>query len=120
MEQTAGIAAAVAVGRGFGLCADQATLLQETNNTVVWLRPDPVIAKVATRPGAVHGLRVEHAIAVELADALAETARPVSGAVPTRHDETGYVVTLWERLESADRPEVAPAVVEGSLRRLHA
>jgi Ser/Thr protein kinase RdoA (MazF antagonist) len=120
MEQPAGLAAAVAVGRSFGLSGDQATLLQETNNTVVWLKPDPVIAKVATRPSAESGLRREHALAVQLAEVEAETARPLSGAIPTRHHETGYVVTLWERLDRTRQPGAPPDAVEASLCRLHA
>jgi hypothetical protein len=108
------------VGQIFGLRGRQPTLLQETNNTVVWLKPDPVIAKVASRPNAEPGLLLEHAIAAQLAERQAETARPMSGTGPTRHGETGYLVTLWERLEDTGDHDPAPSLVEVSIRRLHA
>ena len=40
----------------------------------------------------------------------------------SRHSGTGFVVTLWERMEGSDRAAlpVAPEVLAGSLRRLHA
>jgi hypothetical protein len=40
---------AVESGRHIGLTISDPVLVQETNNTVVWLYPEPVIAKVATR-----------------------------------------------------------------------
>ena len=61
--------AAVEVAEEAGLAARDPVLLHETNNTVVWLRPEPVIAKVGTRPAAATDLRVEHAVATELAAA---------------------------------------------------
>jgi len=39
-------AAACRVAARFDLPTDQPAVLQESNNTVVWLRPHPVIAKV--------------------------------------------------------------------------
>ena len=43
---TPGVQAAVEVAGQFGLTVEDPTLIQETNNTVVWLRPHSVIAKV--------------------------------------------------------------------------
>ena len=120
VEHSAGFAAAVAVGESFGIHGDQAVLLQETNNTVVWLKPHPVVAKVATRRSNEPRLRSEHTLAAQLAALGAETVRPLRGTIPTKDDETGYVVTLWERLEATGRQEeVAPTEVETSFLRLH-
>ena len=46
MNMTPGMRAAINVASRLGLHADDPVLIQETNNTVVWLRPHPVIAKV--------------------------------------------------------------------------
>ena len=73
--------AAVEVGEAYGVDASAPVLLQETNNTVVWLRPSPVIAKVATRADAKLDLRLEHAVGTELAAVGADIASPLPGAV---------------------------------------
>jgi hypothetical protein len=45
---TPGYRAAIEVAEELGLTLDGPLLIQETNNTVVWLRPYPIIAKVGT------------------------------------------------------------------------
>jgi Ser/Thr protein kinase RdoA (MazF antagonist) len=94
-------------------------LLQETNNTVVWLRPEAVVAKVATRPDARNDLRLEHAIAVELVAVGGEIAAPLPATAPIAHEETGFVVTLWERLDSIDGAPLKASDLLQSLGRLH-
>src|SRR5919109_3867084 len=94
--------AAVEVGEAQGVDASAAVLLQETNNTVVWLRPSQVVAKVATRPDGKVALRLEHAVGTELAALGAEIAAPVPGIDAVEHAATGFVVTLWERLVLLD------------------
>lgn len=115
-----GVRAAVDIGGRFGLVVEEPVLLQETNNTVVWLRPEAVVAKVATRADAQADLRLEHAVAAELAAVGAEIAAPLPDALPTTHEESGFVVTLWEKVDGISRSEVAPADLARSLRRLHA
>jgi Ser/Thr protein kinase RdoA (MazF antagonist) len=114
----AGFRAAVEVAHQLGLATGEAHLIQETNNTVVWLRPHPVIAKVATRPGNFEDIIREHAVASALAAGGAPIAAPLPGAGPVEHPATGFVVTLWERLEGAHGPVPGP-VVAAALRRLH-
>ena len=111
--------AAVEVGRAYAVHASEPTLLQETNNTVVWLRPSPVIAKVATRAEAKVDVRLEHAVGSELAALGAEIAPPLPGAEPVEHPATGFVVTLWERLEPVNG-EVPTRSLSRSLAALHA
>lgn len=117
---TSAVRAATDVAGGFGITNTDPVLLQETNNTVVWLRPEPVVAKVAVRADSQDEVRREHAVASELGALGAEVARPLLGTWPVSHSGTGFVVTLWERLEGSDRVAVAPEVLAGSLRRLHA
>lgn len=111
--------AAVEVATACGIQVTEPALLQETNNTVVWLRPSPVVAKVATRPASKLGVRREHAVASELATLGANIAVPLPGLEPVEHLPTGFVVTLWERLERLD-VELADRALSDSLAALHA
>lgn len=111
--------AAVEVGTACGIGVTEPVLLQETNNTVVWLRPSPVVAKVATRTASKLGVRLEHAIGSELATLGADIAIPLRGLEPVEHRPTGFVVTLWERLERVEAQE-ADRSLSHSLAALHA
>jgi Ser/Thr protein kinase RdoA (MazF antagonist) len=113
------VQAAIEAAEQFGILTTDPLLLQETNNTVVWLRPEPVVAKVAVREDSKAEIRLEHAVAVELAALGAEIARPVPGMSPVLHPTSGFVVTFWERLRGTDRTLVAPSELAGSLLRLH-
>ena len=103
----------------YGIGADDPVVLQETNNTVVWLRPHDVIAKVGTRSDSREELVREYEVARALAAAGAAVASPFADSFPTTHQSTGFVVTLWDRLERDDSAEPLAAVVGESLRRLH-
>lgn len=115
----ADITAAVEVAAAFGVASTDPKLLQETNNTVVWLRPEAVIAKVATRPDARNDLRLEHAIALELTAVGGEIAAPLPATRPIAHEDTGFVVTLWERLDGVDQAPMRSGDLLRSLGRLH-
>jgi len=116
---TSAVRAATEVAAQFGILSADPVLLQETNNTVVWLRPEPVVAKVAVRAHSQDDIRLEYAVALELDALEAEVARPMRGTQPISHAGTGFVVTLWERLEGSDRASVPPEELAESLRRLH-
>ena len=111
--------AAVAVAERLGLTVYEPVLVQETNNTVIWLAPQAVIAKVATHPESGERLMREHAIASELAERGAPVASPLPGATPVRDAETGFVVTLWCRLENDAGRRVRGQAIGASLRELH-
>ncbi len=115
----ADITAAIEVAEAFDVVSTDPMLLQETNNTVVWLRPHAVVAKVATRLDARNDLRLEHAIARELVAVGGEIAAPLPATEPVAHEETGFVVTLWERLDGFDRAPVTAGDLFQSLGRLH-
>ncbi|MGH9047002.1 MAG: aminoglycoside phosphotransferase family protein [Acidimicrobiales bacterium] len=96
---------------------DDSVVLQETNHVVVWLRPAPVVAKVAVRHRKDEDLYREHALATELAALGAEVAVPF--ADPTVHAPTGLLVTLWEHLGQRTTAPVGSEELAASIRRLH-
>jgi Ser/Thr protein kinase RdoA (MazF antagonist) len=111
--------AACRVGAGFGYATDDALVLQETNNTIVWLRPHSVIAKVGKWRHSEESLVREHAVGTALAVRGAPIAPPVPGVGPKRDEETGFTVTLWTRLDNDPNGVVAALEVGRSLRELH-
>jgi hypothetical protein len=119
-EVNPAIRAAVEVAHQFGIDSDEPELLQETNHTVVWLRPRAVIAKVGTRRDAEENLIREFAVAAALSALDAPVVRPLPASIPTRHYDTGYFVTLWQRLKPDVGAEVIEVEVGDSLRKVHA
>ena len=111
--------AAVRAVERLGLSVDGTVLVQETNNTVIWFPPHAIIAKVRTEPGSGERLVREHAIASELDKRGAPVAPPLPGATPVRDPETGFVVTLWCRLDHDESGRAGEPAVGASLRNLH-
>jgi hypothetical protein len=102
-----------------GYETDDPVVFQESNNTVVWLRPHAIVAKVGKWHDSVDALTREHAVAVALAGRGASIAPPLAGVEPTLDPPTGFLVTLWSRLDHDPEREVAPTDMGASLRRLH-
>lgn len=113
------VAAAVRAAARYGYVVEDPELVQETNNTVVWLRPHEIIAKVGRWSHSEKALRREHAVATILAGAGAPIAPPVRDAEPVLDEHTGFLVTLWQRLEHDAAREPPPVDVARALRRLH-
>jgi aminoglycoside phosphotransferase (APT) family kinase protein len=111
--------AAADIAAKYGIRADSPLLLQETNNTVVWLRPSDVIAKVGTRADSLHELQREYEVARDLAAFGAPVASPLVESPPTTDPSTGFIVTLWNRLEREESAEPPASAVAESLKRLH-
>lgn len=61
-----GTVAAVEIGHVFDIRSDDPVLIHATNNTVVWLRPHEIIAKVGTRADSVEGLIREYEVCAAL------------------------------------------------------
>lgn len=116
---TPGRRAAIDAADQLGLVLDEPLLIQETNNTVVWLRPSPIIAKVGTQKGRAQTLIREHDVASALAEWGAPIAPPLPGVGPMRAGETGLVVTLWSRLDHDPDVEADGPTVGRSLIRIH-
>jgi hypothetical protein len=116
----AAIRAAVEVALLFGIQSDDPKLVQETNHTVVWMRPAEVIAKVGTRYEAAENLSREFEVATCLFAQGSPVIRPLPGSSPTRHRDTSYFVTLWERVERDGDERISDLEVARSLQRVHA
>jgi hypothetical protein len=114
-----GIRAALEVGSQLGFGSIDPILLQETNHTVVWLSPHPVVAKVATRASAAEKVIREHQVATSICDFGAPIGRPLKDVSPQTHQDTGFTVTLWERLERSNSNPLADGEAELSLRQVH-
>jgi hypothetical protein len=111
--------AARRVGAMFGYTSEHPVLIQETNNSVVWLHPHAAIAKVGKWPESEAALIKEHAVARALIGDGAPVASPLAGIGLTHDAATGFIVTLWERLETADGLHATPEEIADSLRELH-
>lgn len=95
------VAAAVDTAAEYGLGADDAAVLHNSNRIAVRLRPSGVLARVAP---LAHRLDFE----VEIARRLAGTGSPVAGleprAEPRVHVRDGFAVTLWTYYEPTAAP----------------
>lgn len=74
--------AAVEVVEQLGFTVDEPVPIQETNNTVVWLRPHAIIAKVAMRRESANALIREHRVVSKLHELGAEVAPLRAGPCP--------------------------------------
>jgi hypothetical protein len=117
---SSGSEAAIDVGREFGILADDPLLVQETNNTVVWLKPHQVIAKVGSRVDSADALIREFEVASQLVPLRARVAAPLEGSAPVRHEATGLVVTLWNRVDHDGSRSVPNRALARSLGEIHA
>lgn len=119
VREPAALAAACRVAGGFDYTSDDPIVLQETNNTVVWLQPHAVIAKVGKWSDSEAALVREHNVGAALAVLDAPVAHPIPEIGPARDAETGFTVTLWERLDHDAEQEAPPEAIGSSLRKLH-
>jgi Ser/Thr protein kinase RdoA (MazF antagonist) len=113
------VEAAVRAAIRYGYTVEQPIVIQETNNVVVWLRPHRVIAKVGRWSHSTEPLVREHMVASFLTEGGAPIAPPVPRTKPFRDEATGFVITLWERLDVDAGEEIDAADVGQSLRTLH-
>ena len=116
---TVGVEAAIRVAVDLGMNLGEPLLIQETNHTVVWLQPYPVIAKVGTRRDGAAALRHEYQVASALTVGGAPVGAPWSGIGPLLDLESGFVVTLWNRLEIDPGSRLREADRGASLRLVH-
>jgi hypothetical protein len=115
---TRGVRAAIRVAKGLDLLVDKPLLIQETNSTVVWLRPHSIIAKVGTHAESAEFLTREHEVASILTAAGAPIAPPWPDTPPVRDPQTSFVVTLWCRLDHDPNAEVRASMVGYTLSQV--
>lgn len=111
------VAAAVDTAAEYGLGADDAAVLHNSNRIAVRLRPSGVLARVAP-------LTHRPDFEVEIAQHLAGTGSPVAGLDPRTeprvHVRDGFALTLWTYYEPTAAPENhPPAAYADALARLH-
>lgn len=115
------LAATVEAAAAHGLDRLEPRILADWNDTIVRLRPEPLVARVATSPFRADP-EAELAREVSLARAVAERGGP---ALPPAtdppagpHRARGLAVTFWPYVE-ATGGEPSPAEVAAALRELH-
>ena len=84
---------AIAIASNFGLVVSDPITLSDSNNVVVWLRPSPVVAKVAS--GHHHRLALELSVAKHLAASGAPVVPPATELPQEVHSGGQLEVTFW-------------------------
>ncbi len=122
MSDTGALAAATGLAASLGLQADDATVIRDGWNLLVWLRPAPVVARVQTRTAPI---RAQHRVdgSIQFASFLATAGVPVTPptaeVAPGPHRRNGYTITLWERFEVTGSGWEDPAAAGRGLRMIH-
>jgi aminoglycoside phosphotransferase (APT) family kinase protein len=117
-EATRAVLAARSIASSFGLAADDAVVLHDSNKLTLRLLPGDVVARVAPRDQQNAAFELE--VAGGLAAAGSPVAAPDPRVEPRVHERDGFVVTLWTYHEPAPAGEIAPAGYARALGRLHA
>jgi hypothetical protein len=116
------LTAAVAVARAHGLRVDDPVVLRDRLNVLVWLKPAPVVARVAgtiaaVRPGD-EWVRRELAVAGSLAAAGAPVVAPSAELPPGPHLCHERLVSFWTYVRPREAP-VDPVAAGEALRACH-
>jgi hypothetical protein len=102
------VQAAAEVADGLGLRFARPLVLWERSNLLVHLSPAPVVARIATRTGAMRRgdawLAREVAVAGYLATLGAPVVAPSTEVPPGPHHHHGFVLTFWEHVEQTGEP----------------
>ncbi len=125
--QDAAVRAAVTVAARFGLATEEPVVLADGANIIVYLRPVPVVAKVAASTPAVRRdnqdwLQRELHVSAFLAAEGAPVVPPSPELPATTHHDDGHVMSFWRYLPPADparalRPD--EEIIGSMLRDLH-
>ena len=113
------IEAAVKVATAFGVQVKEPVPLRSTNNTVVWLRPTRVVAKIGV--GRHRRLADELQVALELSVLGGPAAAPASEIPQLVHRRDGFEITFWRYYpQPPGGLTISSLHLAGALRRLHA
>jgi len=119
------LAAAVAVAGEFGLAEVEPVVLRDRANLLVWLRPAPVVARVATVTGLARSAGVaanlarDLSIAGYLVEAGAPAVPPSTELPPGPHVRDGHTLTFWQYVEHEPDHVLRPAEFAALLAELH-
>jgi hypothetical protein len=94
---------AALIASRFGLVVEDPVVLHDSNNTVIWLRPEAIVAKVAT--GHHHRLGLEMSVARHLVACGAPVAAPADALPPVAHQVGGLEATFWTYVPQANGQE---------------
>ncbi|HEV2700830.1 MAG TPA: aminoglycoside phosphotransferase family protein [Steroidobacteraceae bacterium] len=111
------IGVAMALAREAGLKVQQPVSLRSTNNTVVWLKPEPVVAKVGT--ASYPRLQIELRVAQALCALGGPSVCPARQIAPVVHSRGGFDLTFWRYYAQDPQVDMAAEHVAAALRRLH-
>lgn len=113
------VAAGLYTASAFGLRADDAVVLHNSNRIAVRLLPCDVLARVAYVAHRA-GSEFEVDVARRLADTDSPVAEPERRVEPRVYERDGFAVTLWTYYEPVPPQDVAPPEYAQALERLHA
>jgi Phosphotransferase enzyme family len=114
--------AARSVAARLGVVVDQPAILADSNNTIVWLAPTAVVAKVGTshfRDAELESLTRELAVASYLAGRGSPVVAPADAVDPGPHRWRNLTVTLWQHTPSSETSTVEPPEVAAVLSSVH-
>jgi hypothetical protein len=118
------VEAAVTVAREHGAVVEDTVVLYDGANTVVHLRPAPLVARVAAATAVVRPRPADAlALEVDLAGWLVARGAPVvppSGLVPPGpHTSGGRVLSMWQHVPTSGVADGRPEVVATLLAAVH-
>jgi phosphotransferase family enzyme len=115
------MAAASAIARAHGLGPANPHVLQDWNNTIVHLRPLPLVARVSTSPLAplARSLEREVTVATHLAARAAPVIPPSQLLPPGPHEHAGLLLTFWEYCEGRLATEDDAVAAGAALASVH-
>jgi phosphotransferase family enzyme len=114
--------AAVGVADALGVRAGRPAILADSNNTIVWLAPAPIVAKVGTshfRDAELESLARELAVATHLSGLGAPVVAPARGVRAGPYRWRDLTVTLWEYAEPSGEVALEPAEAAAVMRAVH-
>jgi hypothetical protein len=123
-EKRRGLAleAAVSVVESLGVFAERPVILADSNNTIVWLAPAPIVAKVGTshfQDAKLESLTRELAVAAHLSRLGAPIVAPAGVLSPGPHRRRELTLTLWQHVEPIGAVVLEPAEAAAVLSAVH-
>jgi hypothetical protein len=114
--------AAVSVAEALGVVAESPAILADSNNTIVWLAPAPIVAKVGTshfRDAQLESLTRELAVASHLSRLGAPVVAPARELAAVPHRWRDLTLTLWQYAEPIGDLVLEPAEAAAVLSAVH-
>jgi hypothetical protein len=121
-RQARAIHAAQVIAQKYGVQPGRPVILKDTNNTIVHLAPEPIVAKVSVekrfRQDA-SSLEREVVVAGILAEAGAPVVRPTATLPPGPHYMNGVELSFWELCPHDPNAEISVSEAGRALRVVH-